>query len=119
MAKINVVADTETGEMTVAINGNAVENFRDVSLSYYPPYSKNGTPMISASVSTYTVDDAGVRQYGQICAAQSEAGKTAAYMGGLPSEKFDGFVHNPNYNESSEKYAQATAAVAALFQRTK
>lgn len=114
MSKINIVADTETGEMSVNLNGAALENFRSVALFFYP--MSDGTNMVGADVETYMEDDNGVRHYGRICAAESPEGKAAFYAGGLPS-KHKGFVNDPSYKNEKDKYSEVMQVIAKMREK--
>lgn len=113
MSKIKITADTDTGEMTVDVNGAAVANFREVNLYFYPGETSN---MVGAAIETFMQDDNGVRHYGRICAAQSPDGKVAYYAGGLPS-KVEGFINDPNYKNTKDQYADAVQAIAKMRER--
>jgi len=111
MSKINITADTESGQMEVTLNDKKMENFRSVGLFFYP--MSDGTNMVGADIETYMEDENGVRHYGRICASQSPQGRAAFYAGGQPS-KHDGFITDPTYKNEVDKYAEAAQVIAKL-----
>lgn len=112
MAKVVITVDTETATLSASVNGKEVDNVKSVSVyKFVDSYTKNKTPEVDVSISSFTEEEDGVRKSMHICCEHSTAGKTAVSLGGAKAE-FEGFVTNPvGESLSGNDYSCAGKAV--------
>lgn len=90
MAKINIEIDTKEKTMAVTINGNAVDNIRDVHASRLKDY--NGKELLEFRASTYEEDDnEDVKKMTYIMAKESVEGQKAVQAGAGTHPQFTEF----------------------------
>lgn len=59
MAKFSISGDTSTGELTVTLDGNNIQNVSSVSISPMEAYAKDEDDKIYFRVSTYEKSESG------------------------------------------------------------
>jgi hypothetical protein len=108
MAKLTISLDTETQELTCDVDGTAVSNINDVSLSNYN-YGESD-PQYHFYVTTYEKID-GLHKMTRLYAADSPDGRNAMKSGGaVASKKFPGFVEVPTKTKAQEQIAEILRA---------
>lgn len=93
MAKINVEFDTGTKEMVVTMDGKAVANVEQISLSRGNYYAENPDEAYGCSILTLVKnEEESYKAYTQIIASDTNAGKQAIADGAGAHPEFPGFV---------------------------
>ncbi len=99
MSKINIMADTESGEITASIDGDKIENVANVSMFCYQTYDDEQS--VSVDISLHHEKTGDVTKRVHYSSASSEEGKVAIKAGlhsfASKDKRIVKYVAGPNY----------------------
>jgi hypothetical protein len=102
MAKITVVADTESQEITVDVDGQVQDNVSSASFSLYDSYERPGRKEMSVSITMREDQDNGVTKLTHLYAKDSKEGREATAKGAALHAKYRDFVVLGDSNKLKE-----------------
>lgn len=109
MAKANIEVDTETGDMSVSVNGKKVDKVERIYASKYMGWdyeSNTPKPYSTFEVCVYDKDDSGVVSYTKLMASDCDAVKASKEVY-AKDEKYPEFVKVSSVTKAQADIANA------------